>query len=179
MCGNIESSKNTGNRLSEDFVADPFAPEGVEFRPVSPALAKVRLIGAAILLLIPAVVAAVLAVVVTPYLWIGVVALVLVFLWLLWLIPRQVHAIGYATTDSDLLVKRGVMWRRLDVVPFGRIQFVDVHEGPIARALGIASCELHTAAASTDAKIDGLPVAEAGVLRDRLVTAGQANLSGL
>ncbi len=160
-------------------MSDPLSPEGVEFRPVSPSLAKVRLIGAAIYFLIPAVVFAVLAIVLSAYFWIGVGVCAALFVWMLWLIPRQVRALGYATTDSDLLVRRGIMWRRLDVVPYGRIQFVDVHEGPIARAVGIASCELHTAAASTDAKIDGLPVEEANRLREQLVTQGSANLSGL
>lgn len=158
---------------------DPLAPEGVQFKPVSPNLAKVRLVGAAISLLVPAVVVAVLAIILTACLWIAVALLLGVFLWLLWLIPRQVRAIGYATTQSDLLVRRGIMFRRLDVVPFGRIQFVDVHEGPVARALGIASCTLHTASASTDASIDGLPAAEANRLREQLVTAGTASLSGL
>lgn len=158
---------------------DPLAPEGIEFRPVSPTLAKVRLIAAAISLLIPALAATVLAVTLTPFLWFAVGGLLAIFLWLLWLIPRQVRALGYATTASDLLVRRGIMFRRLDVVPFGRIQFVDVHEGPVARAVGIASCRLHTASASTDASIDGLPAAEANRLREQLVTAGAANLSGL
>ena len=30
------------------------------------------------------------------------------------------------------------MFRRLDIVPYGRIQYVDVHEGPIARKLGVS-----------------------------------------
>ncbi|MFZ1381865.1 MAG: PH domain-containing protein [Scrofimicrobium sp.] len=175
----LTEGKVTDSMPAEGSATDPLAPEGVEFKPVSSALAKVRLIGAAISLLIPAVILAVMAVTLTPYLWIVVAALLAVFLWLLWLIPRQVHALGYATTSSDLLVRRGIMFRRLDVVPFGRIQFVDVHEGPVARAVGIASCTLHTASASTDASIDGLPVAEANRLREQLVTAGAANLSGL
>lgn len=138
-----------------------------------------RLIGAGLSLLLPAVALAVVAAFVDLWMLAGTAALVLCFLWLLWLIPRQVRAIGYATTDADLLVRRGVMFRRLDVIPYGRIQFVDVHEGPVARKLGIASCALHTASASTDAKIDGLPVSEAATLRDMLMEHGSANLSGL
>lgn len=86
---------------------------------------------------------------------------------------------GYQATDTDLLVRRGVMWRRLDVVPFGRIQFVDVQEGPLARYFGIATCALRTASAATDARIPGLPAEEASRLRELLVRQGESDLSGL
>ncbi len=168
-------------------MTDPISPQGVEFRRVSSSLTKVRLIGAGIGLLLPALICVLVTIPlvsmglegVAPWLY-GVAGfLLLLFLWLLWLIPRQVKAIGYATTDTDFLVRRGIMFRRLDIVPYGRIQFVDVNEGPIARRLGIATCQLHTASAGTDAKIDGLPVGEAAVLRDLLVANGSSNLSGL
>lgn len=160
-------------------MTDPLSPAGVQFNGVSTDLAKVRLIGAAASVVAPLAVFVVLGIVLSPWFYLGAGACLLIFLWLLWLIPRQVRALGYATTATDLLVRRGIMFRRLDVVPYGRIQFVDVHEGPVARYLGIASCVLHTASASTDAKIDGLPVAEAGRLRELLVRQGSSNLSGL
>lgn len=160
-------------------MTDPLMPDGVVFRPVSSSLATVRLVGAAIFVGLPAVAFVVLGITLSPLFFVGAGALALVFLWLLWLIPRQVRAIGYATEESDFLVRRGIMFRRLDIVPYGRIQFVDVSEGPVARKLGIASCHLHTASASTDASIAGLPVEEAASLRDLLVRNGSANLSGL
>lgn len=160
-------------------MTDPLAPAGVVFRPVSRSLASVRLVGVGIFVGLPAVAFVVLGVTLSPFFYIGAAVLALVFLWLLWLIPRQVRAIGYATEESDFLVRRGIMFRRLDIVPYGRIQFVDVSEGPVARHLGIASCHLHTASATTDASIAGLPAAEAASLRDLLVKNGSSNLSGL
>ncbi|PZF81839.1 hypothetical protein C1I92_19430 [Jiangella anatolica] len=100
-------------------------------------------------------------------------------LWGLWLIPRNWRAWGYAERLDDLLVTRGVMYRRLTVVPYGRMQFVDVASGPLERRYGLATVQLHTASPATDAKIPGLPAAEAARLRDRLSALGEAQAAGL
>jgi uncharacterized protein len=71
------------------------------------------------------------------------------------------------------------MFRELVVVPYGRMQFVDVTAGPLERAYGMATVELHTATPATDAKIPGLHPDEAGRLRDRLSALGQAQAWGL
>lgn len=98
--------------------------------------------------------------------------------WLVMLRGRY-QAWGYLERDDDLLVRRGVMVRRLSVVPYGRMQFLDVTAGPIDRWLGLATVQLHTAAAATDAHIPGLTTADAGQLRDRLATLGEARAAGL
>lgn len=107
--------------------------------------------------------------------FLGVVATV----WALLLIPRNWRAWGYAERDDDLLVTRGVMFRALTVVPYGRMQFVDVSSGPLERRYGLATVQLHTASPATDAKIPGLPAAEAARLRDRLSALGEAQAAGL
>jgi len=81
--------------------------------------------------------------------------------------------------DDDLIVRRGLLVRRLSVVPYGRMQFIDVTAGPVDRWLGLATVQLHTAAASSDARIPGLVDAEARRLRDRLATLGEARAAGL
>ena len=53
------------------------------------------------------------------------------------------------------------MFRRTVIVPYGRMQLVDVTTGPVDRWLGIAAVQLHTAAATTDASIPGLTTDEA------------------
>jgi uncharacterized protein len=99
--------------------------------------------------------------------------------WGWWVIGRQVAAIGYAEREDDLLVRRGVLFRTVVVVPYGRMQYVDVHSGPVDRMLGIARLQLHTASAGSDAHIPGLPADEASRLRDRLASRGEAQLAGL
>ncbi|MDT7549025.1 MAG: uncharacterized protein QOE84_1419 [Actinomycetota bacterium] len=94
-------------------------------------------------------------------------------------VDRRWRAWGYAERDDDLLVRRGVLVRRTSVVPYGRMQYVDVTAGPLDRRLGIARVTMHTAAAASDASIPGLPVEEANRLRDRLAALGEARQAGV
>jgi membrane protein YdbS with pleckstrin-like domain len=107
---------------------------------------------------------------------VGVVALSALVGLLLW---RRYRAWGYAEREDDLLVRRGVMIRRLTVVPYGRMQFVDVTAGPVERLFGLATVQLHTAASRTDARIPGLDRAEADRLRDQLAALGETKAAGL
>jgi membrane protein YdbS with pleckstrin-like domain len=110
---------------------------------------------------------------------IPLVLAVIALVWGLWLIPRNWRAWGYAEREEDLLVKHGVLFRKLSVVPYGRMQFVDVSSGPLERRVGIAAVQLHTASPATDARIPGLPPDEAARLRDRLAALGEARAAGL
>lgn len=95
------------------------------------------------------------------------------------LVRRRFNAWGYAERAEDLLVRRGVMVRRLSVVPYGRMQFVDVVAGPLERRWGLATVRLHTAAAASDARVPGLPAEEAERLRDLLAMLGESRAAGL
>jgi uncharacterized protein len=81
-----------------------------------------------------------------------------------WFAHRRFRAWRYQERNEDLLVSRGVMVRRLSVVPYGRMQFVEVTAGP---------------AAASDARIPGLEVDEAARLRDRLTELGEAMAAGM
>ena len=94
-------------------------------------------------------------------------------------VERRVLAWGYLEREDDLLVRRGVLVRRTSVVPYGRMQYVDVTAGPLARRYGLATVTLHTAAAATDASVPGLRAAEAARLRDRLAALGEARQAGV
>jgi membrane protein YdbS with pleckstrin-like domain len=94
-------------------------------------------------------------------------------------VGRRFRSWGYAEREEDLLVRRGVMFARLSVVPYGRMQFIDVTAGPLERAFGLATVRLHTAAASTDARIPGLEREEAARLRDSLAELGESQAAGL
>ena len=104
---------------------------------------------------------------------------VVLMAWTAWVIVRQVTAHAWAEQKDDLVVKRGRMFRRVTVVPYGRMQYVEVSAGPIDRSLGIARVKLHTASPGTDAHLSGVPAAEAARLRDRLTERGEARLAGL
>ncbi|WP_083733823.1 PH domain-containing protein [Actinomadura sp. CNU-125] len=89
------------------------------------------------------------------------------------------RSFGYAERADDLIVTHGVFVKRLIVVPYGRMQFVDVTAGLLQRWMGIATVRMHTAAAATDATVPGLPAAEAALLRDRLAQKGEERSMGL
>ncbi|WP_315584505.1 PH domain-containing protein [Actinomyces viscosus] len=158
---------------------DPFAPDGVVFHPVSPRLTTARLLGSGIVNAILVIGFVIPGVLVSPGFFVPAALAAVLFVWQLWLIPRQVRAMGYALADNHLLWRHGVMFRSMTVTPYGRMQFVDTSQGPLARWLGIAEVRLHTASASTDATINGLPVAEAENLRQVLSRRGEERMAGL
>ncbi len=94
-------------------------------------------------------------------------------------VERRFRSWGYLERVEDLLVRRGVMFERLSVVPYGRMQTVEVTAGPLERSLGLATVQLHTASAASDARIPGLDRSTAADLRDRLVGRGEATAEGL
>lgn len=158
-----------------------FAPPGEAWHPVSPKLAKARRITLS-LVVVPLAVLTIILAVVTTTRALGLVLLAVLLVgtvWAWWLIGRRVRSFGYAERSDDLLVTSGIMFRRLVIVPYGRMQLVDIQAGPIDRTLGIATVQLHTAAATTDATIPGLPPAEAAGLRDRLAQRGEQRSAGL
>jgi membrane protein YdbS with pleckstrin-like domain len=161
-------------------VSEPFDPPGEPWVRVSPRLATVRRIG---LLVVWVPLGALLVVLLwLVHAWLGALAALVALVGLAWVwavVGRTVRSWGYAERADDLLVTRGVLRRQLVVVPYGRMQFVDVTAGPLDRRFGLATVQLHTAAAATDASIPGLVPAEAARLRDRLAARGEATAAGL
>jgi uncharacterized protein len=163
-------------------VNELFAPPGNDWQPVSPALPRLRrtlLVGVATAALAALVVLDLLLGLALWLLLVGVLILVLVVAGGWVLIGRNARWWGYAERDEDLFIRHGALFRTLIVVPYGRMQYVDVQSGPLEQAFKIASVHLHTASPGTSARIPGLPADEAARLRDRLTSLGQAQAAGL
>lgn len=154
-------------------------PDDVTWSSVSPQLALARRLVTCGVLVLVALALLVAGALTEPLLAASAVLPLAAAGWAWWVIGRQVRAIGYAERADDLLVRRGVMFRSLVVVPYGRMQFVDVEAGPLDRALGIARVQLHTASPGSDASVPGLVPQQAATLRDRLASRGEARLAGL
>lgn len=58
---------------------------------------------------------------------------------------RRYNARGYQISADRLRVVRGLLFRSDTVVPFGRVQHIDVDQGPLERFFGIATLTVHTA----------------------------------
>jgi hypothetical protein len=93
-----------------------------------------------------------------------------------WLIPAAVVgvcgvvAVWHPLRAHDLLISHGVLIHQVVSIPAGRIQHVDVHQGPIERALGLARLQVYTASGGgADGEIPGLARATADALREKLV----------
>jgi membrane protein YdbS with pleckstrin-like domain len=162
-----------------ELPSDPlFLEPGLDWRAVSPRLITERRVPIAILGAV-ALGVLVLGVVLdsggaAPWWPFGIVAAVMAaicsFLWFV-LVPRVVMSWRYAEREQDLLVRHGRLVRRLTVVPYGRMQVIQVRSNPVANRLGIATV--------TDATIPGLPSEVAQALRDRLAAKGEALTAGL
>jgi membrane protein YdbS with pleckstrin-like domain len=96
-----------------------------------------------------------------------------------WFVRNRFRAWRYQERHEDLVVARGVLVRRLSVVPYGRMQFVEVTAGPFERLFKLSTVKLHTAAAASDARIPGLETDESARLRDRLAELGESKAAGM
>jgi uncharacterized protein len=154
--------------------------DAVEWRRPSPLLLRARRIQVGITAIPVAFIGGLAAQAVSAWLGVGIAVVVIAaavgaerFL------ARRVAAWGYAERHQDLMIRRGVLVRRQSVIPYGRMQFIDVTAGPIERSLGLATLRMHTAAAASDARIPGLDRDVAAALRDQLAALGEAQAAGL
>ena len=82
---------------------------------------------------------------------------------------RRYHARGFQMGDDRLRVVRGLIFNSDTVVPFGRVQHIDVHQGPIERAYGLGTLILHTAGNhNASVKLPGLGHGDALAMREEI-----------
>ncbi len=126
------------------------------------------------------IVAAVLAIVLhQTWAWIPAGVVVLITLITLVILPRQAKAIGYMLRDDDIVFRKGILWQRMIAVPYGRMQLVDITQGPLDRAFGVTQLKMVTAAATTGVQIPGLTQGAAEALRDTLIEVAETRRTGL
>ena len=105
---------------------------------------------------------------VPPGLITGVVVL-LALVALVVLPQRRWRAWGYREEEDELHIRHGLLVRYRTVVPFGRVQHIDVAQGPVERRFGLATLILHTAGTrASSVPLPGLPHADAERMRDRI-----------
>jgi hypothetical protein len=94
-------------------------------------------------------------------------ALVLGIAAILVLPRRRYRAWGWRMDEDELRIASGMLVRSDTVVPFGRVQHIDVLRGPLQRGFGLASLVLHTAGTRSAAVLlPGLEAEEAERMRD-------------
>lgn len=71
---------------------------------------------------------------------------------------------GLAIEGDLLMLRRGLIWRMLAVLPLARLQSVALHQGPVSRALRVATLRAHTVSGP-------VLTAVAGIDRDDVIAA--------
>jgi uncharacterized protein len=83
--------------------------------------------------------------------------------------PRRYRSWSYHEGADELDIRHGLLFRVRTVVPFGRVQHIDVSQGPVERRYGVATLILHTAGTRGAAvSLPGLEHAEAERMRERI-----------
>lgn len=82
----------------------------------------------------------------------------------------------FALTDRELHVAHGWWLRTHTIVPIGRVQHIDLTQGPIERMCGVATLVLHTAGTEhAEVDVPGLARDHAEAVRDRIRAAIEAS----
>ena len=99
-----------------------------------------------------------------------IVPVLLLLAWFIVRIPlRRYAARGYSTEGDRLRVVRGLLWRKDTVVPFGRVQHIDVARGPLERHYGLATLVVHTAGThNASVSLPGLGLEDAVRMREAI-----------
>jgi membrane protein YdbS with pleckstrin-like domain len=84
--------------------------------------------------------------------------------------PARYRRWRWRLGELALELRRGVVVRRSDAVPYFRIQQIDVEQGPLDRLLGLSTLQVTTAAASGSVQLPGLPADDAPRIRHELLT---------
>ena len=107
--------------------------------------------------------------------WTGVIWLpvVLVAAYLVLYLPmRRYAARGYSLEEERLRVVRGLLFHSDTIVPFGRVQHIDIDQGPIERAYGLATLTVHTAGShNASVSLPGLAHDDALAMREEIRAA--------
>lgn len=103
----------------------------------------------------------------------ALVPVIAIGLWLTFVAPARKFAHwGFALDDRELQVAHGWLVRVHTIVPIGRVQHIDVSQGPVERLCGVATVVLHTAGTDhSRVVVPGLSRDAAEGVRDRIRTA--------
>lgn len=98
------------------------------------------------------------------------VPIIVVALWFIVRTPlRRYRARGHRIDEDQLRVVRGLLFQYDTTVPFGRVQHIDVHQGPLERVFGLGTLVLHTAGNhNASVALPGLAHGDALAMREQI-----------
>lgn len=115
----------------------------------------------------------------TYYIFLTLLTLLLSFIWG-WL---QYENYRYELTDNSLKKEHGFIRKKYTVIPYSKIQNVDIIRGPLARLLKISVVNIQTAGYSgkrgSEGKLPGVSINEAKKIQEYLMTKVSNKNQGL
>jgi uncharacterized protein len=138
--------------------------------PLDPAYVKVLRIVATIVALVPLVGAAALEYARILPMGAVIIPVLILLCYFVFVIPARRYARwGYDAGADRLRIVRGYLFHHDTIVPFGRIQHIDVDQGPIERRYDLATLFVHTAGThNSTVALPGLKHADALALREAI-----------
>ena len=98
-----------------------------------------------------------------------------------WFVPLYVRSITYELGEDEIVVRKGLITRSVQTVPYRTIMNVAVKRGPLDRRYGLGSIAVHTAGYSQEggpeAKLSGL--ADCDTVYAEIMAAARRHRSGL
>ncbi len=88
-----------------------------------------------------------------------------------WRRPLSWKRQGYFLSDFGLLLRRGVLWRKLAIFPLARLQGVSLSQGPIDRAQRVSGAQIHSVQGVITGYISALEMTDALFLLDGVSAA--------
>ncbi len=88
----------------------------------------------------------------------------------IFILPNRIYRRwGYDMGDEQLRVLRGFLWRTDTIVPFNRIQHIDVAQGPLQRLFDLSTLIVHTAGTHNSiVTLPGLATIDAEAMRETI-----------
>ena len=87
-----------------------------------------------------------------------------------WIRPLSWQRTGYRLEGDAILLRRGVVWRSLVIVPLARLQSLELYQGPVDALLALAKARFHTVSGPVHPRLAAID-APTGVLLFEAVSA--------
>lgn len=147
--------------------------EEVELSPLHPSFIKIIWINTAIVFVILAILVSLAIIFVDDtkeyweYFTVGYIALLLLTI-IIQVVSYKNR--GFAFRTHDVIYHSGAIAITTTIIPYNRVQHVELHEGWLSRAFGLATIAVYTAGGvSSDLKIPGLEKEHAEAIKQLLV----------
>lgn len=89
----------------------------------------------------------------------------------------QYQAFSFTIEERRIVIKKGVLFKKIITIPFTRIQNVNITRNPLTQLLGLSEIVIQTAGISgvqrAEGKLPGVAAGEAEGLRDRIMAKVQ------